>query len=233
MKPIHVSPLLLAAMLTACGHPAPGPLAPAVAPERAHAASAVKANPVICIPGFTEPAALWLRVEKHLEKRGHDVTVLSLFPHLASVEDGAEKLEKMVEQVKKRTGARHVDLIAHSKGGLVARYYVKFNGGTSDVERLVTISSPNHGVPVPLPTFFRTIDQVKMGSPWMKKLNEPDETPGRIKYTTMIGGLDPLIVPHSTSVLDGAKNHKVSGATHNTIMFSSKALNLIDAALDE
>lgn len=227
MKTLRASGLLLAVLLTACSQQAPMPLAPLGGQL---GVSAKAPNPVVCVPGFAEPTALWTAVEKHLEKQGRDVTVIALFPHLASVEDGAEKLAETVAAVKKRTGAKQVDLLGHSKGGLVARYYLK-TGGTAHVAHMVAISSPNHGVPVPVPAVWRTIDQVKMGSPWMKALNEPDETPGRVKYTTMIGGLDPIVLPHSTSDLEGAENHRVSGATHNSIMFSKKAIALIDAAL--
>lgn len=234
-KRFLIAAVCLTAALSACGRPAP--LAPAAVPAAAQAVSAAAAdrtgNPVICVPGFIEPAALWNHIEKHLEKQGRDVTVLKLFPHLASVEDGAKKLEKLVDDVKKRTGAKQVDLLAHSKGGLVARYYVKFNGGVEQVEHLVSIASPNHGVPVPVPAIWRTIDQVKSGTKWMKALNEPDDTPGNVKYTTFVGALDPIILPHSTSKLEGAKNFTVPLATHVSILYAKKSLELIDNALAE
>lgn len=225
---LRALPLVLVLALAACAHPVS---APEVRPTGALVAASAAANPVVCVPGFIEPTLLWRSVEKHLEKQGRDVTVLALFPHFASVEAGAEKLARTVAEVKARTGARQIDLLGHSKGGLVARYYLKFGGGTEHVERLVAIASPNHGVPVPAPAIWRTIDQVKMGSPWMKALNEPDETPGAVKYTTMIGNLDPIVLPHRTSPLDGADNHTITGATHNSIMFSKQALKRIDEAL--
>jgi triacylglycerol lipase len=41
-----------------------------------------------------------------------------------------------------------VDIIGHSEGGLVARWYVKELGGDEHVRHIVTLGSPNRGLPV-------------------------------------------------------------------------------------
>jgi pimeloyl-ACP methyl ester carboxylesterase len=40
-----------------------------------------------------------------------------------------------------------VDIVAHSQGGLIARTYLQFLGGTARVAHLVTIGTPHFGVP--------------------------------------------------------------------------------------
>lgn len=43
------------------------------------------------------------------------------------------------------TGAEQVDLVGHSQGGLLARQYLKFNGGAAKTDHVVTLGATNHG----------------------------------------------------------------------------------------
>lgn len=52
----------------------------------------------------------------------------------------AAELARLIEGVCAATGARHVDLVGHSLGGLVARQLVQTNGPR--VRRLVTLGAP-------------------------------------------------------------------------------------------
>ena len=43
------------------------------------------------------------------------------------------------------TGAAKVDLVGHSQGGMMPRYYIDFLGGASTVEKLVALAPRNNG----------------------------------------------------------------------------------------
>ncbi|HQD26814.1 MAG TPA: SBBP repeat-containing protein, partial [Methanoculleus thermophilus] len=57
----------------------------------------------------------------------------------------AKRLERNITQIKAETGAGKVDIVAHSMGGLVSRYYIEKQGGRSDVGKLIMVQTPNHG----------------------------------------------------------------------------------------
>ena len=73
----------------------------------------------------------------------------------------ARELDQFIEQIRKDYGAPdlQVDLVAHSMGGLIARYYLRYgtvdvledndfpvnNHGTSRVRRVVLVGTPNFG----------------------------------------------------------------------------------------
>ncbi|WP_028998374.1 alpha/beta fold hydrolase [Azohydromonas australica] len=59
--------------------------------------------------------------------------------------ENAAALQRYIEGVKRRTGAQQVDLVAHSMGGLVARYYVARLMRERDVAQLLTLGSPHGG----------------------------------------------------------------------------------------
>lgn len=58
----------------------------------------------------------------------------------------SDLLHQMVEKVCAATGFDKVDLVAHSMGGLVCRSYIKYQGGSNRVDRLLTCGTPNHGI---------------------------------------------------------------------------------------
>ena len=57
----------------------------------------------------------------------------------------ARRLERNITQIKGETGAEKVDIVAHSMGGLVSRYYIEKLGGRDDVGKLIMVQTPNHG----------------------------------------------------------------------------------------
>lgn len=61
------------------------------------------------------------------------------------VERNALALYRRVREVCRRTGSQKVNLIAHSKGGIEARYMISTLGGGQRVASLTTVSTPHHG----------------------------------------------------------------------------------------
>jgi pimeloyl-ACP methyl ester carboxylesterase len=59
-----------------------------------------------------------------------------------TVEHNAHKLQERIDQ---EFGGETVDIIAHSFGGLVARYYIQNLGGENRVRQLITMGTPHRG----------------------------------------------------------------------------------------
>jgi hypothetical protein len=85
-----------------------------------------------------------------------------------------------VDQVLADTGASKVDLVGHSQGGMMPRYWTKFDGGASKVDDLIGIAPSNHGTTNPLVapagTFCPTCAQQAPGSPFITDLNAGGDT---------------------------------------------------------
>jgi hypothetical protein len=62
-----------------------------------------------------------------------------------NIDTYAVRLNELIKTVRQNTGKPRVILIAHSMGGLVARRYVQVFG-KNDVEKLIMIGTPNHGI---------------------------------------------------------------------------------------
>ena len=63
----------------------------------------------------------------------------------ATVETNAAALKRRVEDILRTTGCGKVHLIAHSKGGLEARYLVSTLGMAEQVASVTTVSTPHRG----------------------------------------------------------------------------------------
>ncbi len=59
----------------------------------------------------------------------------------------AAYLKDKIDEVKSITGAEKVDLIAHSMGGLVSRFYIESELYENDVDQVIFIATPHLGAP--------------------------------------------------------------------------------------
>jgi pimeloyl-ACP methyl ester carboxylesterase len=110
-------------------------------------------------------------------------------------------LRAFVRAVLDYTGARRVDIVAHSLGGTLAREWMRQDGAYSLVRRLVAIASPNHGIincsPSPLnywqlpalggftPDSAICQEYGATDTPFLQALNAGDETPRPTRYLTI------------------------------------------------
>jgi len=63
-----------------------------------------------------------------------------------SIQNYAECLDSEIVRIKSETGAKKVDIVAHSMGGLISRWRIqKLNSGDADVGKLIMMGTPNHG----------------------------------------------------------------------------------------
>lgn len=62
-----------------------------------------------------------------------------------TIAENAEVLKQYIAGVKQQTGAEQVDLIAHSMGGLISRYYIDRLMPERDVAQLIMLASPHGG----------------------------------------------------------------------------------------
>ena len=87
----------------------------------------------------------WGRIPNALIKNGADIYYGSQ-EAFGTVEHNAYNIKKKILQVIRETGAEKVNIIAHSKGGLDARYAISRLNMGRYVASLTTISSPHKGV---------------------------------------------------------------------------------------
>lgn len=189
--------------------------------------SAAHPRPVVLVHGtFGNSWDNWLGLAPYLVHRGYCVYSLDygqlpgvpLFNGLGPIDKSAEQLDVFVDKVLAATGSAKTDIIGHSQGGMMPRYYLKFLGGAEKVNALVGLAPDNHGTTLLgftklLPYFPGAEDLISTatpgladqiaGSAFLQKLNEGGDTVPGVKYTVIATKYDEVVTPYRSGFLDG------------------------------
>ncbi|MFC4150257.1 esterase/lipase family protein [Micromonospora mangrovi] len=192
-------------------------VAPSAAADSGAALAAADANPVIVVGGLIGVSIAYEPIAARLRADGYRVSIYQL-PNLGfgDIRESAKALSSYVDQVRATTGAAKVDLVTHSEGGLVSRWYVKFLGGATKVDHYLSLGSPQYGTYVANILKFVGLgscagipacQQMSIGSSFLGDLNSGDGTPGTVRWSTIRTWQDELVRPVDNAVLgDGASN---------------------------
>ncbi|MFJ6729278.1 esterase/lipase family protein [Streptomyces sp. NPDC091281] len=128
----------------------------------------------------------------------------------------AREVATVVQNVLARTGARKVDIVAHSMGVMSSRYYLKNLGGTAYVDDYVSVAGTNHGTSIAYVCgwLYPSCAEMQPGSAFLNALNAGDETPGDVNYGSFWSHCDEGINPDSSALLSGAVNVDVGCVGH-------------------
>ncbi|WP_024796145.1 esterase/lipase family protein [Tomitella biformata] len=209
-------------------------------------------RPVVLVHGTWANKSVWSTLAPQLADEGYCVFALD-YGHgplvnpatlldaagMADIRDSAVELAGFVEQVRSATGAAQVDIVGHSQGGVVARQYLRFNGGANPadpaqnaVHSLVTLGATNHGSTfgdvlalsefgqrIGLPAYAAlnramgpAYAEQMAGSTFLQELNAGGDTVPGVQYTVVASRDDKVSTPPEATFLapgDGATVHNV------------------------
>jgi pimeloyl-ACP methyl ester carboxylesterase len=153
-------------------------------------------RPIIVIHGYAMNRANFVPLAYRLARVGLGPIVGFEYWTLGRVAAGARQLAWFVEHVQAVTGAPQVDIIGHSMGGVVGRYYVQLLGGDGAVANLVTIGTPHIGTDVSEFGVGHPTRELLVGSTLLQRLAYAP--PPQDTRVTMIFSHADALVPAST-----------------------------------
>src|SRR3954454_4323205 len=185
--------------------------------------------PVVLVHGtFADMSNSWQALSPLLKNNGYCVFALNYGSYAGSgaigvygtgeIRNSAQDLNAFVDKVLAATGAAEVDLVGHSQGGMMPRWYLKFLGGASEVHTLVGLSPSNHGTTVDgiglLARFFPGGEQFTgalcpaceeqiVGSAFLAELNSGGDTVPGVEYTVIQTRYDQVVTPYASAFLSG------------------------------
>ncbi|WP_078591496.1 esterase/lipase family protein [Streptomyces megasporus] len=175
--------------------------------------------PVLLLHGFIDNRSVFTLLRRSLTRNGwRDVHALNYSPLTCDIRRAAERLAECVDEIRKATGRRRIDIVGHSMGGLIARYYVQRMGGDTRVRTLVTLGTPHSGTRVaPLMSAHPIVRQLRPGSEVLRELAAPAPR-CRTRFVAFWSDLDQLMDPAETARIDhpdlDACNIRVRGLGH-------------------
>jgi triacylglycerol esterase/lipase EstA (alpha/beta hydrolase family) len=191
--------------------------------------TAAHPRPVVLVHGtFADMSNSWQALSPLLKNNGWCVFALNYGSYAGSgaigvygtgeIRNSAQELNAFVDQVRAATGAPEVDLVGHSQGGMMPRWYLKFLGGAGEVNTLVGLSPSNHGTTVDgiglLARFFPggsqftgalcpACEEQIVGSQFLAELNSGGDTVPGVEYTVIQTRYDQVVTPYTSAFLSG------------------------------
>jgi len=183
-------------------------------------------TPVVFLHGNLSTASYWRNARKYFLKNGynpHELFAITLSRQgLADLYPGAKELDIFIKNVLKYTQKEKVHLIAISKGGPIARIYLKNFKGNKYVSKCVLLASPNHGATGASGIFSPAGD-------FVRNLNTPSETLPGVSYLCIASTIDHFF-GHGllrSPFLKGAKNIMLKDIPHIELGTTNKVFNII------
>ncbi|WP_258177606.1 esterase/lipase family protein [Streptomyces solincola] len=191
--------------------------------------------PAVLLHGLADNRSAFIVLRRALSRRGRRPECLNYSLLTCDVRTAAELLGRHVEEVCARSGHARIDLVGHSLGGLIARYYVQRLGGDRRVRTLVTLGTPHAGTSaVPAASLHPLVRQLRPGSSVLRELEEP--APGcRTRFVGVWSDLDQLMSPVEAARIDHpdlrAENIRVTGIGHLALLFHPAVAAAVHDAL--
>ena len=185
-------------------------------------------RPVVLVHGtFADMSDSWQALSPLLANNGYCVFALNYGSSHGSgafgiyatgeIAASAAELSTFVNSVLAATHAKQVDIVGHSQGGMMPRYYMKFLGGATKVHTLVGLAPSNHGTTVnglftiaehiPGATSFlgfcQACEEQSSGSAFIANLNAGGETLPHVSYTVIESSYDEVVTPYTSAFLSG------------------------------
>lgn len=176
------------------------------------------------------------------------------------MEQSSQELKSFVDRILAATGASKVDIVGHSEGTVMPRYYMERLGGAAKVDHFVALTPLWRGTNLAGAAFLRDIaaqfgiaapvinlvagfcgscPEFLTGSPFLNDLNADGEAIPGIKHTNIITRYDELVQPYTSGIMsDGGTNIVIQDvcpgdlSEHAAVAFDPVVRQMVANALD-
>ncbi|KAF9949943.1 hypothetical protein BGZ65_006963, partial [Modicella reniformis] len=187
--------------------------------------TAAHPRPVVLVHGTTLSVDSWDTLAPILIKRGYCVFGLTygmynnipVFGGLAPIENNAKEVGDFINNVLAKMNVKQVDVVGHSQGGILARYWIKYLDGAGKVYRHVGLAAVHHGTTLSgivtlgkalglfeliqpvydavAPSLYRMF----VNSTFIQKLNAGGDTEQGVIFSNIATKYDEIVTPWETT----------------------------------
>jgi len=193
-------------------------------------AKVVGPRPIIVLHGYAMNRANFVPLAYRLARAGLGPILGFEYWTLGRTAAAARQLGWFIDEVRERTGAAQVDVIGHSMGGVVGRYYVTLAGGDGIVANLVTLGSPHHGTDVSAIGIGHANRELYMGSKLLGRIATAP-VPARTKLVVITSRADALVPGARQTPIAGAELIEYDDLGHVALLGSRRVARDVIARL--
>lgn len=187
-------------------------------------------RPIIVLHGYAMNRANFIALAYRLRAAGLGPVFGFEYWTLGRIAAGARQLGWFVDEVRAATGAAEVDVIGHSMGGVVARYYVTLAGGDPFVRNVITLGSPHAGTDLGGFGIGHPARELVLGSKLVQRLGAaPPLT--HAKVTTILSHRDALVPASHQPPIANAERIEYDDLGHVALLGSRRVARDVIARL--
>ena len=196
--------------------------------------TAAHPRPVVLVHGLgSNMGSNWRYISPDLKAAGYCVFALTygVDPRWTSpyytmggtvdMRESATELAAFADRVLAETGAQQIDLVGHSEGTVMPRWWLKFLGGAPKVNRFVALTPLWRGTEFYAGATLRDLGaqfgndgeafmsrycemcmQALRGSSYLEAVNEGGEAAPGVRYTSLITRYDELVIPYTSGIMN-------------------------------
>jgi len=187
-------------------------------------------TPIVLVHGYTQNRGTFVGIARSLAAAGAGPIYGFNYWSLQPLRRSFIGLSKFVRRILRETGAKKIDIVAHSMGGLVALECVR--AMPRRIRRVVTIASPHKGVLWSGPVVGAGVAELRAGS---RFLRARESRVLGVPVLSIASTHDNIVHPASQASLAhrGGRDLVIEGPGHLGILFDAEAMREIARFLAE
>lgn len=180
------------------------------------------ADPVLLVGGWANHDGSWASWMRSLARdgvRAFPVTVPG--NAMGDLRDGARFVAQEIDRIKALTGAKRVDVVGFSAGGLIVREAARTHAARDSIDAVITLATPNQGLGINPAGLSRFVDpalrvvagtssaQMRYGSEFLTALNRPgapNSAGPNVRFGSVYSAYIDGAVPGFRATIPGARN---------------------------
>jgi triacylglycerol lipase len=194
-----------------------------IKPPKHYAGHVLENRPtIILIPGVNEKWQVLKSIADPISLFGCPVYVVEqLGFNTKAIDHSAKLIRKLIED----KNLNNIIIIAHSKGGLIAKYLLAFNNQDERIKKVVAIATPFHGSQLAEFIPAKAYKELGTESQMIEKLKAQTKVNGQI--ISIFGTFDNHVWPTESCRLEGSENIQIDVFGHHKILFDEQVRKII------
>lgn len=114
-----------------------------------HPHFALNKRPILLVHGIMHNASAFIPLKRQMADEGwKNIFSINYATRHGSLTKMVDILSARVDEIINITQSPQIDIVAHSLGGIISRYYMTIGSGRGKVHHLVTLGTPHRGTPL-------------------------------------------------------------------------------------
>lgn len=191
-------------------------------------------TPILLVHGYCNNKSVWAYIRWRLEQETNNpVYAINLGYPFHSINEYANRVTSLADQIRTETGSSKIILMGHSMGGLITSLVA-----TQDPARIssvFTIGSPLRGTHLARVGFGRNAREMQRSSPFITELHTKLGENTKIRFYHIGTKTDQLVMPYNSCVLGTCPDREFlfEDIGHASLLFSPRVANLLVHWLDK